>query len=41
MVLKTSTRKEWENLVNYCKQHETLAEECEWALQQIEHAVRS
>ena len=41
LLLRSSSRQEWQKLVSFCKEQSSIQEESEWATQQIEAAMRT
>ena len=40
-LLRSSPHKEWEKLVQYCRESPSLQDETQWAVAQITHTLRS
>lgn len=40
-LLRSSPHKEWEKLVQYCRESPGLQDETQWAVAQITHTLRS
>ncbi len=39
-MLRASPRQEWQTLVSFCKEQSSIQEDSEWAVHQIEAAMR-